>query len=101
MGPIELGPIDTPKDHLTGQKVGTGRRVGGLYYLESLCLPASASTSSTSASASVSDTAASACSLDRWHRRLGHPSRARLHTLSSSGSLGRVSSSPFSPCIGC
>ena len=69
--------------------------------LEHLCLPASASTSSTSASASVSDTAASACSLDRWHRRLGHPSRARLHTLSSSGSLGRVSSSSFSPCIGC
>ena len=41
------------------------------------------------------------CSPDRWHRRLGHLSSARLKLLSSSGTLGPVLSSPLSTCKGC
>ena len=51
------------QDHHIGQRVGTGRQVGGLYHLEHLRFPISAT--STSASTSISDTAASACSPNR------------------------------------
>ena len=42
-----------------------------------------------------------ACSPDRWHRRLGHLSSARLKLLSSSGVLGYVFSSLLSVYMGC
>ena len=75
--------------------LGIGHRVGGLYHLDRLQLSASATTT---VDVSVS---AVACSPDRWHRRLGHLSSARLKLLSSSGVLGSVSLSPLSACMGC
>ena len=84
------------QDYLTGRRIGTGRRVSGLYHLEHLQLPSFAS-----ASACVPDTAASVCSPDHWHHRLGYLSSARLQLLTSSGTLGHVSLSPLSTCKGC
>ena len=84
------------QDHLTGRRIGTGCRVGGHYHLEHLRLPASAS-DSICTSASI----ASLCSLDSWHCRLGHLFIDRLKLLSSSGSLGSVSSSSLSMCTSC
>ena len=82
------------QDRLSGQRIGIGHRVGGLYYLDRLQLSPSTPTASASVLAVVS-------SPDRWHRRLGHLSSARLKLLSSSGVLGHVSSSPLSTCMGC
>ena len=71
------------QDHLLGQRIGIGHRVGGLYHLDHLQLSASATTA-------VVSVLAAACSPDRWHRRLGHLSTARLKLLSSLGVLGCV-----------
>jgi len=60
------------QDH-TGRTIGTGRKVNGLYQLESLHL-----SSSPHLAASFSVT------FDIWHRQLGHLSTSRLKTLSDS-----------------
>ena len=60
------------QDHLTDQRIGTDRRICGLYNLD---LHLSASSTSTSTSASASNLNASISTVDRWHR---HLSNARL-----------------------
>ena len=84
------------QDHLTGRRIGIGRRVGGLYHHEHFHLPTLAS-----ASICASDIVASVCFLDRWHCRLGHLSSAHLKLLANSGTLSPVTSSPLSSCKGC
>ena len=86
-------------DRHAGQRIGTNRRVAGLYHLKHLHLPAVITgLSSLAFTPSVS---AFAVSGDRWHRRLCHISGDRLKLFSSSGSLGQVLSSPLSECMGC
>jgi len=60
------------QDRQTGQVRGTGRRIGSLYYLESLHVPST--TGVFTASVSVPSLSASL-----WHRRLGHVSYSRLN----------------------
>ena len=85
------------QDRNSRKQIGTGRRVGDLYVLESLHVP----TESTS-------TAASSFRLDEksspfylWHSRLGHLSSERLKVLVNSGHLGNISVSNLSECSGC
>lgn len=83
------------QDPHTGRRIGTGRRMGNLYRLESLHLPPSAPPTLCS-SGSVFSAA------DLWHRRLGHPSEARLKLLFQTGVLGSQSSSfRLSHCESC
>lgn len=82
------------QDPHSGQRIGTGRRVGGLYHLEHLHLPPSAIPSRPSCGFVFSVA-------DLWHRRLGHISGPRLRTLFQSGVFGPVTFTPLSDCTGC
>ncbi|XP_038680973.1 uncharacterized protein LOC119981907 [Tripterygium wilfordii] len=75
------------QDPSTSRMIGSGRRVGGLYHLQSLHLPSSHPSFCGLASPTP----------DIWHRRLGHISESRLKSLSLSGALGRSSFSALSP----
>ena len=68
------------QDPRTGQELGTGRRIGCLFEISSLRLPATG----------VSATTSSTLSLSLWHSRLGHASSSRIQ-LVSRGLLGPVS----------
>src|SRR4051812_27006365 len=75
---VLFGPSSCLVQDHTGKKIGAGCKVNGLYQLEYLHLPPSQRSA-----LSLSATS------DVWHRRLGHPSEARLRTLFNSGVLGK------------
>ena len=77
------------QDH-TGRTIGTGRKVNGLYQLESLHL-----SSSPHPAASFSVTS------DIWHRQLGHLSTSRLKTMSDSNVLEKFQFTSSNNCEGC
>uniref|UniRef100_A0A2N9EGE2 Reverse transcriptase Ty1/copia-type domain-containing protein n=1 Tax=Fagus sylvatica TaxID=28930 RepID=A0A2N9EGE2_FAGSY len=66
------------QDPRTGQELGTGRRIGRLFEISSLRLPATG----------VSVATSSLPSLSLWHSRLGHASSSRVQQLVSRGLLG-------------
>ena len=77
------------QDRRTGRVIGTGQRRRGsssLYVLDTLSLPASATST-----AHVSSVASSSAPFAMWHHRLGHLCGSRLSTLISSGCLGNTS----------
>jgi hypothetical protein len=79
------------QDPRTNQTLGTGRRIGCMFELSSLRLPAT----------SISVVAPSSSpSLALWHSRLGHAYASRIQLLASKGLLGSVSSNSFD-CISC
>jgi transposase InsO family protein len=86
-----------PQDRVSKNQIGTGRRVGDLYVLETLHVPIEST-----------PTVMSSFCLDQnsspfylWHSRLGHISSERLHLLLKSGLLGNISASDISECSGC
>uniref|UniRef100_A0A2N9E2L1 Reverse transcriptase Ty1/copia-type domain-containing protein n=1 Tax=Fagus sylvatica TaxID=28930 RepID=A0A2N9E2L1_FAGSY len=78
------------QDPRTGQELGTGRRIGRLFEISSLRLPATGVSTATSSSPSLS----------LWHSRLGHASSSRVQQLVSRGLLGPVSKDNFD-CVSC
>jgi transposase InsO family protein len=78
------------QDPRTGQELGTGRRIGRLFEISSLRLPAIGVSAATSSSPSLS----------LWHSRLGHASSSRVQQLVSRGLLGPVSKDNFD-CVSC
>ena len=77
------------QDRRTGRVIGTGHHRRGsssLYVLDTLSLPASATST-----AHVSSVASSSAPFAMWHHRLGHLCGSRLSTLISSGCLGNTS----------
>uniref|UniRef100_A0A2N9I8W4 Integrase catalytic domain-containing protein n=1 Tax=Fagus sylvatica TaxID=28930 RepID=A0A2N9I8W4_FAGSY len=78
------------QDPRTGQELGTGRRIGRLFEISSLRLPATGVSAATSSSPSLS----------LWHSRLGHASSSRVQQLVSRGLLGPVSKDNFD-CVSC
>ena len=82
---------------MSKQQIGTGRRIGDLYVVESLHLPIA--TSLTAFSSFLLDSLSSPFSL--WHSRLRHLSTDRLRSLAQSGILGKVSPSELTECRGC
>jgi hypothetical protein len=78
------------QDPKTGQELRTGRRIGRLFDISSLRLPATG----------VSATTSSSSSLSFWHSRLGHASSSRVQQLVSRGLLGPVSKDNFD-CVSC
>jgi len=79
--------------------IGTGHRRRGsssLYVLDTLSLPASATST-----AHVSSVASSSAPFALWHHRLGHLCGSRLSTLISSGCLGNTSVESSFQCKGC
>ena len=81
------------QDPRTGQKLGTGPRVGRMFPVDNLHLPPAAPVS-------VAATASSLPSLVLWHSRLGHASSSRLQQLASRGLLGFMSKDNFD-CTSC
>uniref|UniRef100_A0A2N9IS94 Integrase catalytic domain-containing protein n=1 Tax=Fagus sylvatica TaxID=28930 RepID=A0A2N9IS94_FAGSY len=73
------------QDPRTGQELGTGRRIGRLFEISNLRLPATGVSAATSYSHSLS----------LWHSRLGHASSSRVQQLVSRGLLGPVSKDNF------
>ena len=73
-------------DRLTGNLIGAGRRLSGVYVLEYLCMPPVSPPP-----AATSIFCLPAASFRQWHHRLGHLSGSRLSTLVRQGVLGRVS----------
>uniref|UniRef100_A0A2N9FB60 Integrase catalytic domain-containing protein n=1 Tax=Fagus sylvatica TaxID=28930 RepID=A0A2N9FB60_FAGSY len=71
-------------------ELGTGRRIGRLFEISSLRLPATGVSAATSSSPSLS----------LWHSRLGHASSSRVQQLVSRGLLGPVSKDNFD-CVSC
>jgi hypothetical protein len=78
------------QDPRTGQELGTSRRIGCLFEISSLRLPATGVSAATSSSPSLS----------LWHSRLGHASSSRVQQLVSRGLLGLVSKDNFD-CVSC
>ena len=78
------------QDSRMGQKLGTGCRIGRLFEISSLRLPATGVSTATSSSPSLS----------LWHSRLGHASSSRVQHLVSKGLLGLVSKDNFD-CVSC
>jgi transposase InsO family protein len=78
------------QDPRTGQELGTSRRIGRLFEISSLRLPATGVFAATSSSPSLS----------LWHSRLGHASSSRVQQLVSRGLLGPVSKDNFD-CVSC
>ena len=62
------------QDPRTGQKLGTGPRVGRMFSVDNLHLPPVAPVSVAAVAAAVS----SLPSLALWHSRLGHASSSRV-----------------------
>ncbi|CAL5443960.1 unnamed protein product [Camellia sinensis] len=85
------------QDRVSKKQIGTGRRIGDLYVVESLHLPLS--TSPAALSSYQLDSQSSQFYL--WHSRLGHLSVDRLRSLAQSGLLGKVSPSQIDECRGC
>jgi hypothetical protein len=77
------------QDPSTGQKLGTGR-IGCLFEISSLRLPATGVSAATS----------SLPSLSLWHSQLGHASSSWVQHLVSKGLLGLVSKDNFD-CVSC
>ena len=86
--------ICSVEDRMSKQQIGTSRRVGDLYMVESLHLPMT--TSPTAFSSFQLDSMSSPFYL--WHYRLGHLSADRLRSLAQSGILGKVSPSELTEC---
>uniref|UniRef100_A0A2N9E5K6 Integrase catalytic domain-containing protein n=1 Tax=Fagus sylvatica TaxID=28930 RepID=A0A2N9E5K6_FAGSY len=86
----KLSISDVFHDPRTGQELGTGRRIGRLFEISSLRLPATGVSAATSSSPSLS----------LWHSRLGHASSSRVQQLVSRGLLGPVSKDNFD-CVSC
>jgi transposase InsO family protein len=78
------------QDPRNGQELGTGRRIGRLFEISSLRLPATGVSAATSSSPSLS----------LWHSRLGHASSSRVQQLVSRGLLGPVFNDNFD-CVSC
>jgi hypothetical protein len=78
------------QDLKTGQELGTGCRIGRLFEIFSLRLPA----------IGVSVATSSSPSLSLWHSRLEHASSSKVKQLVSRGLLGPVSKDNFD-CISC
>ncbi|GMP92481.1 hypothetical protein CsSME_00042697 [Camellia sinensis var. sinensis] len=91
--PSAMSAVSIPSvlyDRMSKQQIGTGRRVGDLYVVESLHLPMT--TSPTTFSSFQLDSLSSPFYL--WHSRLGHLSADRLRSLAQSVPLELVLSSP-------
>ena len=73
------------QDPRTGQELGTGRRIGRLFEISNLRLPATGVSAATSYSHSLS----------LWHSRLEHASFSRVQQLVFKGLLGPVSKDNF------
>ncbi|KAF5956478.1 hypothetical protein HYC85_003703 [Camellia sinensis] len=78
-------------------RLGSVRRVGDLYVVESLHLPLSTSPAALSSFQLNSQSS----QFYLWHSRLGHLSVDRLRSLAKSGFLGNVSSSQIDECRAC
>ncbi|XP_075661711.1 2-alkenal reductase (NADP(+)-dependent)-like [Castanea sativa] len=78
------------KDPRTGQELGTGPRVGRMFFMDNLRLPLVAPIS-IAADAAVS----SIPSLALWHVRLGHSSSSRVQQLASRGMPGMTAYAGF------
>jgi hypothetical protein len=88
------------QDRRTGAVIGTGRRrstAPHLYFLDSLCL----SSTSSSSTRVLSAASVRAASFAQWHHHLGHLCGPRLSTLIKSSCLGRTSSESIFHCKGC
>ena len=84
------------QDLRTGQKLGTGSRVGRMFPVDNLHLPPVAPVSVAAAAAAIS----SLPSLALWHSRLGHAPSSRVQQFVSKGLLGSVSKDNFN-CTSC
>jgi len=87
------------QDRRTGRVIGTGhcrRGSSSLYVLDTLSLPASATST-----AHVSSVASSSAPFAMWHHHLGHLCGSCLSTLISSGCLGNTSVESSFQCNGC
>ena len=84
------------QDPRTGQKLGTGPRVGRMFPVDNLHLPPVALVFVVVAATAVS----SLPSLALWHSRLGHASSSRVQQLASRGLLGSESEDNFD-CTSC
>ena len=78
------------QDPRIGQELGTSRRIGRLFEISSLRLPAT----------SVSATTLSSPSLSLWHSRLRHASSSWVQQLVSRSLLGPVFKDNFD-CVSC
>ena len=78
------------QDPKTRQELRTGRRIGRLFEISSLCLP----------TIDVSAATSSSPSLSLWHSRLEHAPSSRVQQLVSRGLLGPVSKDNFE-CVSC
>ena len=81
------------QDPRTGKELGTGPRVGRMFFVDNLHLPLVAPVS-------VAVTVSSLPSLALWHSRFGHASSSRVQQLVSRGLLGSVSKENFD-CTSC
>ncbi|XP_039120159.1 uncharacterized protein LOC120256561 [Dioscorea cayenensis subsp. rotundata] len=80
------------QDH-SGTVIGAGRRLNGVYVLDTLHLSSSARL--------LHQCHATVLSHYMWHHRLGHLCSSRMSTLVRLGVLGAVSPSSDVVCIGC
>ena len=83
------------QDPRTGQELGTGPRVGGMFPVDNLRLPLIASVS-----VAATTVVSSIPFLALWHARLGHAFFSRVQQLASRGLLGLVSKENFD-CVSC
>ncbi|GFS41192.1 hypothetical protein Acr_00g0072940 [Actinidia rufa] len=81
------------QDPRTGKTIGTGRKVGRLFELESLHAPHWSVAAASSSSSPIS--------FDLWHSRLGHVSMTTLQKLISRGYLGSVKTESTFHCLAC
>jgi len=87
----------TVQDPCIGQVIGISHKVGNLYQLKHLHVPAfCVATTSTIVPRVLLLTSA-----DLWHYRLGHPLNSRLFNLFKMDLLKRNDSSSVSPCKSC
>ena len=78
------------QDPKTGQKLGTGPRVGRVFPIDNLRLPLVAPVF-----VAAADAVSSIPYFALWHARLGHASSSRVQQLASRGLLGSVSTENF------
>ena len=91
------------KDLQSQKLIGTGHRKGGLYVLDELKVPATATATIAATIVDLSSfrLSPSSSSFYLWHSRFGHVSFSRLKFLAFIGALGQLQTHDVFYCSGC